>query len=507
MTKKLLGHLHRMQCRTLLLTLLGLVFFNPSVSAQTLRLSFTPSANFVYQLECVSSALRNCAGRDDYIELWRTRFGIDPAQSGAVDRWRKLRRAQSQVLQQSRSPDPEWVGQPFDWGNRMLVAGLTARDRSDLVSRMAIVLPDEFHTELIEIVDALFPAFERWWQSDALADAHRNARALDEALKQAEVRGLIQATFVAFGSPQGARTTATVHLMLRPGLRDAGRTSGQNIGVESYAEFSASDEPAERLSVIVHEYAHFVFGTVDRVRGAELRRRVLELGGEMGPMIWGLFNEVQATAIGNGLVAKAFMKREAFAKYLAEPLSFYFRHDIDVGGKSMMEPFAELFARNGNVFEPTFAGRYVEAVRHSLGEALLAPSSALGEFQLIYDDSFSRGVTNSVVSATRAFSVWSNAAKCCGDAFEKTLRDHAQSVRVLVVRPDHLMKLSILPNSLILEAKKLLDGGATELVAVSVTAPLPPIVVIATSDEQRVPALASAVMKEPVLRTRVWHVK
>jgi hypothetical protein len=65
------------------------------VHDQTLRASFTPVANFAYQLDCVSNVQQSCAGRADYIKLWREALKIDSESSPEIKRWVAVREQQS----------------------------------------------------------------------------------------------------------------------------------------------------------------------------------------------------------------------------------------------------------------------------------------------------------------------------------------------------------------------------------------------------------------------------
>jgi hypothetical protein len=73
-------------------------------------------------------------------------------------------------------------------------------------------------------------------------------------------------------------------LVVRLGLEDSGSSSGRNFGASSLIEFvadvgnAAQRKERSQTPVIVHEYAHYVLGTIPTARLLALRAAVLKAG-------------------------------------------------------------------------------------------------------------------------------------------------------------------------------------------------------------------------------------
>jgi hypothetical protein len=121
------------------------------------------------------------------------------------------------------------------------------------------------------------------------------------------------------------------------------------MGIESFAEFLANDLESDRLPVILHEYAHFMFSTIPKEKGLQLKASVIKAGGVFGGTLWGLLNEAQASALGNGRVARSYMSAERFGKYEAANGSFYANNLIDGAGKALLPVFDEMLANRKSI--------------------------------------------------------------------------------------------------------------------------------------------------------------
>ena len=149
---------------------------------QTLASSFTPVANFAYQLECVSGLMPQCAGREDYLGLWRSSFGIDPDNSPLIKRWLALRKKHEAKTEPKNEGVPDCPCDRIYPPHRVLTAGLTARDLADYQSRLALVLPDASVAEASAVVRELYRPFAKWWTDKGEATGRARADAFAQAL-------------------------------------------------------------------------------------------------------------------------------------------------------------------------------------------------------------------------------------------------------------------------------------------------------------------------------------
>jgi hypothetical protein len=471
-------------------------------AAQSLRASFTPLANFAYQLDCVASVQRSCAGREDYRKLWRETLNVDPETSPDIKRWIALREKQRELT--ATQGGDEWGFESVYMPNRVLAAGLGARDLADYQSRLALVLPEVSVTEANAVVQSLYPRFERWWSETALPQSKTRADTLINAMASEKITREVEHINSLLGAPPAAKTLATVHLMFRPKLVFSGNTSGQNMGIESVAEFVATDRDADRLAVILHEYAHFVFSVIPKPDGLRLKQTISQAGEGTGGPLWGLLNEAQATALGNGRVARLFMSREDFEKHLAADQRFYADPLIDGAGKALLPLVDEMIAKKETIFSPQFASRYAQAVEARLGEQLKSPSAMFKEFKLIFDPFFGRELIENVARITKVSSMWAEMVPTGSAAFEAQMNTWKTSPRVVFIPANAIEKATALPEVLrtqLLAART----GNDSVTGVSMEPKQALLVVIAAFDTASALAALEALMREKTLTTKVWR--
>ena len=495
------------------LTLCGL-FAVTHASAQSLRGTFTPLANFAYQLDCVAGVARFCAGAEDFRALWKQEFGVDTSSSPHVQKWAQLRKEFSGLVQASGPSNSALSGSHHDLNKRVLIAAFAARDEADYRSRLALLLPDTMGTEADTIVQALYPAFSKWWLTSGSSTGKPTADSLIAAIDTPTIRTHVADIIKIFGSPTAAHALSTVHLMYRPGLVETRNTSGESLGRESIAEFFSSGDLARATPVMLHEYAHFVFKSSDLARAAKLRDDVVAAGGDIGMPIWALFDEAIATALGNGRVHRSLVTAESYAEYAAKPDSFYAVPDIDAAAKAILPLVDATIAEGGTVFDAAFVKGYVTAVRTQLGDTLAKPATFMRNYTLIVDSALGSGpeggapwVKQFVTSGGRSMYV----SACCEANFAQAVQKNVgRAMTVIAVTPEHLpplIKMLDLPsdnaNALRDALKKLDTRGA---VLVKRDGATPPLVVVVAHDAAAFERAAQAVAAMPALNATIVSV-
>ena len=122
--------------------------------------------------------------------------------------------------------------------------------------------------------------------------------------------------------------------------------------------------------------AHFSHRTRDVVSLSQRKAALVValLGnGPDGTPAWNLFNEVQATVIGNMLVGRNVTTPERYQRLLDTPKSFYDEEAIDLGARATVHLFEVALAKGG-AMRPSFAADFVTALRKGLGARLDAPA-------------------------------------------------------------------------------------------------------------------------------------
>jgi hypothetical protein len=488
------------------LTFIAAVCLAAPIHAQSLRASFSAVANFAYQLDCVSGVARTCAGADDYRELWKTELGVDSETAAPVQRWVKLRSdyaADTRRSGEDKSPLPSAT---LNLSRRPLVAGLTAKDVADYCSRLTLLFDDRMGTDATEIVNALYPAFERWWLRQGEVEGRANAQALSEALATPLVKSQVRDVFNFYGQPQRAQAVATVHLMFRPGKKNQKTTSGESFGRESLAEFLGDKVASDATSVLLHEYAHFVFGTSELARAQALKDSVLQAGGDFGTAVWELLNESVATALGNGRIYRSMIAQAEFDAYAAKSQSFYANPNIDAAAKAILPLLDRTIDSGGTLFDDAFVRGYVEAVRQRLGATFETPAAFMKSYTIVIDEPL--GGADAWAKHFSSHSRWTWSESCCGSRFAEAKATRiGKSVTVMAVKRANLPKFAAsmaLPNPALQELEAALSPpGTTGAVLVVRNPATPPYIIVVADDAVAFERAAVMVSEMPALRSGV----
>lgn len=473
--------------------------------AQSLSASYTPFANFTYQLDCVSGVGGSCAGVEDYRALWSKTLLIDPSADPEVARWRQAR---ERIAEKTRGSE----GSTF--GRDVRVLTLTAQDPTSFGMALAALKAGTEGEALSAAAAALYPRFLPWWQGAPSYSGTTLAQSVIRDLRSEAVRTEVRNVFDIFGQPAAARVDAQCHLMYRPPfVTGQGTTSGENLGAHSIAEF-VDGLDQDSAPVLVHEYAHFVFGSLPKAQRQTFKQRLMAAGGDDGIPIWNLFDEAMATALGNGRVRRGRLSDQEWDKFWQRPQSLYASDDIDAAGKAMLGVVDATLARQGTVQDETFARQAAQAMRERVGPLLGGAAPYFKEYSLVMDrdvaDSASTG-RNMGKAWTQAFetrSRWMSVTDVGDARFGESIRTGLArgGTVAVIVSPAHLDSLlPHLPADLVdwptLAHQKKLNLDAVLIVRETAS---PPLLVVLAHDAAAVDTLARMVAAMPRLSAGVW---
>ena len=337
--------------------------------------------------------------------------------------------------------------------------------------------------------------------------------AMIAALEAPAIKQHVTELFSFYGAPKAALAPHTAHLMLRPGLADKGLTSGSNFGSTSVVEFFAETESRGQTPVIVHEYAHYVFGVTPRAQALALSNAVIKAGGDIGLPMWALLDEALATAIGNGRVSRTLLGPDAYEQFAAKALSFYNVANIDLAGKAMV-PHVDAFVASGrNIFDPTFPDVYAKAVREKLGDVLNQPATFMTEYLLVVDSALGSGPEGGApwVSEFQTRSRAMAVLGCCSDNFSQAIKNAVKGTTVIAVASSNFDKLSGVlrlsddKQAALVAAR--LEPGAVGALLVSRDAGSPPLILAIVNDSAAFSRAAKLLAAMPALKTGVVTVK
>ena len=133
-----------------------------------------------------------------------------------------------------------------------------------------------------------------------------------------------------------------------------------------YVESPPADSARARLPVLMHEWVHAQFSRMPASQAQFLVETFAELDGRCAIPAYHLFEEVLASAIGNGYFEQSLQSPERYRAYAAMPGSFYALEDIDLLAKAIVTLVGSyLDARRA--LDADFVRRFAKAAEGTLG--------------------------------------------------------------------------------------------------------------------------------------------
>lgn len=369
--------------RRLLVALAALAVYSTSVAsgadrtievrsgAFTIEVAVRAQANLIYQLDCLARSA-SCTS-EVFEELWAAKLGITDDDRKQLREWKAIREKLSQssggrMLPVKASVPIYGPDDDVTWSKVRYVECL-ASDPAALKRGLSPLLSVESIERLAAIVEHFRPRFDTWWrahESEALAFLP----GVEAALRKARAGELLSDAARFFRSNLGDKKMF-LHVFLQPTAK-RGHSQAGLVGPHLTVEIVAREDAEERAGVIVHELSHHLFA---RMPG-EVKARFADAltdEGIAGVAAWNLFNEVQATVIGNVLAERNVRGPDAFEKLLERPQALYADEAIDLAARASEKLFAAALKKRATI-SPAFARDFVAALKAGMGEKLETPS-------------------------------------------------------------------------------------------------------------------------------------
>jgi hypothetical protein len=346
-------------------------------------------ANLAWQLDCLAD-LGPCS-RPAYEALWREKFEGDPSLRPALERWSALRHAArgrvGDVNSQSSSALP-LPKRNADLAQRVRLASVLATDAADYQRLVRILTSSETASVLRGVLQRFDAAFDDIWRQalPALKRAVSEQAALHARNDIAEA---IQRVEAFYGADLGAERAIHFELLFRPQHHSA--THALQLLDRSLIEVVETEPPALRVQVPLHEMFHYLFASASEQKLDALATRFAESSNPDALAAYGLLDEVLATGLAQGALARKLTPKELEAK-LGVPEKLYADPYIDAVAKAFLpdlELYLSLPAEREAVFSPAFFGAYLQAVARAYPRGL-PPAAQLRPMACAYSAEFEK---------------------------------------------------------------------------------------------------------------------
>lgn len=319
-----------------------------SASAATLHYDVSAETNLRYHLDCVSGVI-NC-NRTSFAALW-TALPSQDRDTVWLDRWHRLR---ASIRTRPFRPEPAGTSPvPFDTA----LAG-------DPAGRSANTLAEE------EVLNVFRDRFETWWRDDAGAADH--LRTFTTGLAHSTRTIDLDTRMAALATFYGVdwRNLGDIPIaLISADRRYSGATHGEYRDRAIYVETLINESAFARTATVAHELAHFVYAASSRAQREQVRAWFVDSESAVALPAYALFNEAIATAFGNGMVERALIGEERFARMLRLPQALYADTYIDAAGRAAM-PLLKQYLDDERELDREFVDAYVAALAESLGPRL-----------------------------------------------------------------------------------------------------------------------------------------
>ena len=355
------------------------------------QVSFEEIANLTYQLDCLND-FTYCQ-KDDYRKLWETDFLKTDDDRKMLAAWKEIRARYSKEFEISSGKQFPII-KPINYINsadKIQIAGFQAKNIEDYLTRLdLLVLPKE-REQFEKIIRHFKPNFAVWWEKEAKQKGQTFAAKTDELLNSAKIKDNI-ARFYNFYQPSLPENyLVTFDMFYRPNLVKSG-SSGRALENHLLVEFLEGEHPAQRIDVVLHEFCHFLLGSLSDEDYFQLQNKFLQTNRPAAVPAFNLMNESLASALGNGIIARLFTPEDEWQKYLAAKGSFYNNPNIDQAAKAILPIMDDWLAKGGKINDENFVKLYLDTLEKSFGESLLTPQLFLNQTYLFVDKDFDDSV-------------------------------------------------------------------------------------------------------------------
>lgn len=404
------------------------------------KLHFSPLANLIYQLDCVSGELRHCS-RETYQGLWKKEFSKTSEEEALVKNWGSLmgRYRQSVDFNESDKPAIASRNEGVQLSTKLRIASFQSDNMKDYFSRLDLVVLPSDREKFEEVVRHFYPAFEKWWRKTALPKGKGFAKETESLLKRPDISKKLKqyAHFYEANLPENYEVH--FNLFYRPDSDES--TAGQQIENYSVAEFLPIEKPVDRVDVIIHELCHFFYRSSPDERFVSLQKSFEANGKPEARGAYNLINETLATTLGNGLINKLNMDKKRWEKFSSKSQSFYFNYHIDKAAKAILQWMEDWLKDNRTLYDSQFVEKYVSTLEKEFGAELTAPKLMLNELVLVSDNKFSGKFRDTVRKVIRASSMYASEGEWSDERTLKSYKELPNLSALIIIHPSNINQL------------------------------------------------------------------
>jgi hypothetical protein len=291
-----------------------------------------PLANLAHHLDCLASTIRgSCeAIRAFWTPTW------NKADDEALAQWRAVG-VKYDISGTFGGPKPASPAplphSELDFKHSLRIAALLSSSVDDYKGHLGALLAPQDIEKRVAAAAHFQPRFERWWKSEAADIAAQYRADVESLLGHGELGAIIARAARFYAAPLPRGTTIDLDLIVLPSSSKL--TGAEQIGSHSIVEVVPKEKPALRMGVVCHELFHFFYNSRTPEQQAALMAQFEASHDAHSAIAYFLLDEAVATALGNGVVARA-MVPDDYEKRSKRERGFYSNHAIDATAKGLL---------------------------------------------------------------------------------------------------------------------------------------------------------------------------
>ena len=306
------------------------------------RVTVNENTNLTYQLDCLSQVIR-CTDDNMTIVVARDEGML-------LDRWYQLRQKPTSMtaLGTARGELPSTADLAAVSSRHLGPREVTGDHRLDALTEADIRQHfQERHQQ-------------RWLQQDA-THLYRMRASLHTLASEPTLKSFWHALADLYGNPQTALPAIQLIATRTSSAGSLATLDANTLFIESPRNETARN----RLPVIAHELVHFWQQQSSEAHQQRLLNAFLASESVCALPAFHLFDEVVATAVGNGALELTLLHPTVFAQYELLPLSFYDHPDIDQLAKAIL-PEALNYLQAQQSLDAAFVHRYIATMEAAM---------------------------------------------------------------------------------------------------------------------------------------------
>lgn len=298
---------------------------------ETSQVRVSMVANAVHQLDCLAGHIPACS-RASYEALWR-REGWDLK---GVERWRESVASYggSVPLPTVHNGDFPVGEEAIEIRSKIRIAAWQTGSVGEVYRALELVMAPSDALAARRVLDSVSREMVGWWSRSGKESGRVFAEDLSRLLADDQIRGLLPRIASLYGVDAERADDVQFNIVVRP-ESEQGSSYAEQVERHSLIEIQPGSSAEDRIDVALHEVFHYFWGLRPSQSQGALLDRLCDLNPQDCVAAFNLLNEGLATALGNGIIAKA-INSTSFEERFATPLGLYNEPLVDAVAKALL---------------------------------------------------------------------------------------------------------------------------------------------------------------------------